>query len=78
MRIVAIVLNVVLLASFVVLIAAEGIPTKAIEWLILTLWVLAPVSSLIAILRENCGRWLSLWLERKALEEQKKIEALRK
>lgn len=75
MRIVAIVLNLILISVVAFLFVTEGAPNNE-EWLFVMLIIASPICSIIALLGSIDGSWLSLYLTRKALEEKKKIKAL--
>ena len=82
MKELALLLNIALLGSLAYVLIAKGAPGRE-EVSVLVLIVLcglAPVASMYALWRSNPNSqgWLSLLLQRKALEEQRKIEALRK
>lgn len=82
MRALSILLNIVLLIIVVSLMFTDGWPRKTIDQLIVTVFFFTPIISAIALLwslpssgdREN---WLSLFLERKKLEEKVKLKKLR-
>jgi hypothetical protein len=81
MRIIAIILNVILLIVIVVLIAKEGFPGPEDEGFLFDLLsflliVLTPIVSLVALLLEKSGSWLSLYFRRKAVEEKARIAKL--
>ena len=78
MRIVAVVLNISLIAVWVFLMWDEGFPNKPFFQLFALLMCAAPVCSLIALwVTPGKGEnLLTLYFRRKILEEKKKIEAL--
>jgi hypothetical protein len=78
-RLIAIVSNVLLLATAFVLLWNNGLPDFDDDDFFLAILVLiAPFSSLSAILRAPSSRSLAtLYLQRKALEEEAKIAALK-
>ncbi len=75
MRILAIVFNLFLLCVVVFLFAKKGIPQND-DWLIVIPMILAPILSLIVIFGTKGDNWFSLYLKRKALEEQQKIDRI--
>ena len=79
MRTIAIFANFGLLGITGYELLAHGLPARADEWWLLTFLIVAPVFSLIALFssKESKG-WLALFLKRKALEEQKKIDGIKK
>lgn len=74
-------LNIALIGVLVYLISQKGMPDNGLEITLVVLLILTPVFNLIA-LSKPAGQpgkgLLSLYLERKALEEQKKIADLKK
>ena len=75
MKIVAIILN-ILLVGVVILLAAEEVRTiKGSEILLYLFFVTVPIINLIAF--ASSPGWIQMYFKRKALEEQKKIEALK-
>ena len=76
-RLVAILCNVALLGAVAYLLFDKGVPSRTDEILILLLVIAAPVTGLAALLTGSTENLLGLYLERKALEERKKIEELR-
>lgn len=76
MKIFAIALNVLLLLYVGYLLSQDGIPKGPTDRFSIGVAVLAPLSSIIALLRAKDESWLSLFFQRKALEEKKKIERL--
>ena len=77
MRIIAILLNVLWLVSFIGFIVDEGMPVDSFERIIALLMLITPIINIFVILRKR-SEWLTLYLKRRALEEQKKIEDLEK
>lgn len=75
MRTFAIALNILLLATAGYSFARYGMGNDRSELLLVLLVFLAPVVNILAILvaKEN---WLTLYLQRKALEEKLRIEGL--
>jgi hypothetical protein len=77
MRTFATILNVALLAAVVYLLFTQGIPASKDLWIV-ALIGLTPVASLVALRLGGAQDWFSLVLQRKALEEKKKIEELQR
>ncbi|MEF8719477.1 MAG: hypothetical protein V5B44_17850 [Candidatus Accumulibacter necessarius] len=77
MRNIATLLNISLLITVAYLMVKFGPPHAGNAW-IFTLMVLAPLASLWVIRHGTAQDWLSLFLQRKALEEQKKVDELKK
>ena len=77
MRTIAVLLNIALLTGIGYLLFVNGLP-KAQDFWPLALLTLAPAASLIALRLGPAQDWLSLLLQRKALEERRKIEELKK
>jgi hypothetical protein len=75
----ALLLNVLLVLAWTYLMLDSGIPTGE-EIPIALLMLFAPAVSVMALLSSTFGEpsWLGLYLRRKRLEEQKKIDALSK
>lgn len=76
----AMLLNVGLLGLTFWMFSKYGIGNADDETLpLMAMMLLAPSASLVALVRGHTGTrgWLSLWLERKALEERAKITALK-
>ena len=74
MKILAVIGNIFLLLSIFGIASEEGVTGS--EWWGVSLIAAIPVLNLYLI-RSVSGRdWISLWLQRKALEEKKKIEKL--
>jgi hypothetical protein len=73
---VAAVINVILLLTLGVMLTESGWPTKSSDVWLLALLVAAPLASLIDLRPHAAESWLSLYLQRKALEERKRIEEL--
>lgn len=80
MRILAILLNVLLicLGLFLLLVEKSGdtITTKLV--IVYGILFAAPIASIMAFLfsSDRSGNWISLYFKRKALEEQKRIDEL--
>lgn len=75
MRTIATLLNIALLLAVAFLVLEEGAPKGGYIWLFV-LMVLAPLSALLALRFGGAQDWLSLVLQRKALEEKRKIDEL--
>lgn len=76
MRIIAVLLNLIILGLALFFLAKKGMPSGD-DWLLLIPWILAPIINLIAIMLCTKGdNWFSLYFKRKALEEKRKIEQL--
>jgi hypothetical protein len=80
MKLLAIILNVSLLlvVTGALLINGVGSDVSAWAWLLLSLAYAAPITSLGCLLTSGESGLVSLYFQRKALEEQKKINELRK
>jgi hypothetical protein len=80
MRTIAVFANIVLLFFVCVEFSSHGIhPQGAYDLVLVLLITVTPVLSLIALFSMKKGEgWLDLFLKRKALEEQNKIDELRK
>lgn len=79
MRTVAILANVGLIGFVCYALATYGLPKREDEWWLFLFLVGAPIFNLIALFRPRDGTgWLTLFLKRKALEEQRKIEAIKR
>lgn len=79
MRILAVLANVALLVCTSVEFYSSGLKISAEMIPLAALTVIAPILSLIAIFTgSGLGSWLTLLMKRKALEEQKKIDAIKK
>ena len=75
MRIIAIILNFVLIGVLIFLVIAE--PHMNIEEIIMTvLFLIVPISNLAAFYLDDTENWISLFLKRKAMEEKAKISKL--
>ena len=76
MRIVAVICNVFLFGFACSLLLKEGVPNGG-KFIVFLLLFLTPVLSLVVLFRTGAtGSWLDLYLRRKALEEQRKIDGL--
>ena len=78
MRVLAITFNVILLGFLTSLIVKNGFPdSDDSEFLFACTAILTPVFNLVYQFSDKKGDgWLSLYLRRKALEEQKKIDQM--
>ena len=76
MKIVAIVLNFILLGSFAFELATASSTPSGTDWFFVILIVAVPICSLIALFGSSGDSWLALYFKRKALEEKNKIERL--
>ena len=81
MRIIGIIANLLLLIVVIVLLADEGWPRQAQEQLMVLIFFAAPIISIFALWQMPSGgsteNWLTLFLERKKLEEKAKLKKLR-
>ncbi len=77
MKILATILNILLIGVVIVEFFKSGIP-KGNDWWIFIPLVFAPIFSIIALYIQKGDNWLSLFLKRKALEEKQKIDQLNK
>ncbi|MBM9518902.1 hypothetical protein JWG39_03620 [Desulforhopalus vacuolatus] len=80
MRILCILLNVILFAVVVFLVANDGWPRKIEQQLMVCIFFATPAFSLITLWGlkfDNSDSWLSLYLQRKKLEEKTKLEKLK-
>jgi uncharacterized membrane protein len=78
MKIIAVVLNLILILVIVIALINHGKVPDGKEILLAILFLIAPTCSLIALLGSKDNTWLSLYLRRKALEEEQKIQELNK
>mgnify|MGYP003586278892 CR=1 FL=1 len=77
MRLIAILTNVALLVAVAVLVASSP-PANRKDYLLVILFLVAPVCSLIALFTSGKSQsYFSLYWQRRALEEKQKIEDLR-
>lgn len=72
----SILFNIASLACLAYLMIDKGMPRNE-EWPIIIAFAGANITSLIVILTTKDGSFLGLWLQRKKLEEQKKIDELK-
>ena len=81
MRVAGIIANVLLLIFVIVLLADEGWPRKTQEQLMVLVFFAAPIISIFALWNMPSGsgaeNWLTLFLERKRLEEKAKLRKLK-
>ncbi len=77
MKLFAYLLNVGWLMFFVVLLIDEGLPSDdmLLPFFLMVITILVNIAALYTRMRSNQG-WVSLFFERKALEERKRIEIL--
>jgi len=73
MMIIALMANVLLLGFAIYTFSTDG--AGADIW-ILALVAIVPILNIYVIRSKMGGDWISLWLQRKALEERKKIESI--
>lgn len=77
MRDIATLLNIALLITAAYLLFSFGLPSGSNVWYF-TVMILSPLASLWVIRRGPAQDWLSLFLQRKALEEQIRVDELKK
>ena len=78
MRIIAILANFSLIGLMCYELAKNGVPKDGEFWIVLFVSVV-PILNLIALFSSHDGKgWLALYLKRKALEEQRKIDEIKK
>ena len=78
MRIIATLANFGFIGVLCFELAQNGLPKGGELWIVLFV-VAAPVFNLIALFSSRDGKgWLTLFLKRKALEEQRKIDEIKK
>ena len=75
MRILAIIANLIMLAVIIYL-WVDGIGDGELPLILLL--VSTPILSILALLSSSGKGWLALWVKRKALEEQQKIDSMTK
>ena len=80
MRIVTIILNIIVLLSAIIMGIMEGFfPFSGGEEIGYCLWIwLIVVTAIFSMINTSGSSWLSLYLERKSLEEKQRIEELNK
>ncbi len=76
MKALAILFNIASLATVAWLMFSKGMPRND-EWGIIIAFAGANITSLIVILTTQDSSFLGLWLQRKKLEEQQKIDRLK-
>jgi hypothetical protein len=76
MRTICTILNIVLLAIMGYSLAEDGLPKKDAV-LMVSLLFLAPLSTLYVLRLNGAYDWLSLYLQRKALEERIRIDDMK-
>lgn len=78
MRILAIALNILLFLMGIYLIAVEKTDSLSTEELLIYgVLFAAPISALAALILRGGDSWISLYFERKAMEERNKIDQLK-
>jgi len=80
MRIASIVLNTALLLIAIGLLVDNGWPSKLVDQLMVCVFFITPIVTLITLWGLKAGNsesWLSLFLQRKKLEEKSKLEKLK-
>ena len=75
MRLVATILNIVLIGTVILLISQDSRMSEK-ELAMSALFLLTPIASLIAIYFNRGESWISLYFKRKAMEEKKIIDKL--
>jgi hypothetical protein len=73
-RLVAFVLNLALACYVLYMLITEGAPRD--EILLVSIFLAAPISALLALFTKGGESWLGMYIRRKTLEERKKIEKL--
>jgi hypothetical protein len=76
MRVIAITLNVILIATVIYFVSSSSSDLRGKDLAFFVLFISAPAASLLAFYFSAGENWLSLFLRRKALEEKAKIEQL--
>ena len=76
MRILAIILNIILIVLALIL-TIDEFPLDAEEALYVLVFFLAPITSLISLSFDSKDNWISLYLERRKMEEKVKIKKLK-
>lgn len=77
LRAAAILANLLLLVAVGFVLADEGIPNSPADGMIVAILIVAPVVSLAYCLLPSGNSWLGLYFKRKAMEEQRRMDALR-
>ena len=80
MRIIGIILNIALLIAVISIIVDDGWPRKLYEQLLISLFFITPIANLFALWghqSSNNDNWISLFFQRKSLEEKAKINKLK-
>lgn len=76
MKALSILFNIASLGTLAWLMFSKGMPRND-EWGIIIVFAGASITSLIVILTTHDSSFLGLWLQRKKLEEQQKIDQLK-
>ena len=75
MRIVVIIINFIVVGIGLFFLITEGV--EGDDWYLILPWVGLPIVNIIALWCTRKDSWLGLYFQRKALEEKKKVEALK-
>lgn len=78
MKILAIILNIILIVIFIILLVDDWGHLDIINIIHFSFLFSIPLINIFVIMSIKSNSWLYLYIKRKALEEQKKIEALTK
>jgi Gpi18-like mannosyltransferase len=76
MKFISIILNILCLITISYLLIKNGFPASHREIFLVIIFIITPIINLLYITIWSGNTWLSLYLKRKMLEEQKKIEEL--
>ena len=78
MKIIAIVLNLAVIVSSVIVGIGEDLFAPSAGWFCLWAWLLivTPIVSIICLVTFRSYSWLSLYFQRKALEEKQRINEI--
>jgi hypothetical protein len=76
MRIIAVLLNLLLLGFFISWFIEDGVPEEPVVFCFMLVGLLSPIINLIVIFSNSGNNYISLFLKRKALEEKMKIEQI--
>ncbi len=80
MRTISTILNIALIIAVIVIVADDGWPRELYEQLMISLFFITPIVSLLALIGYRGGsseNWISLYFQRKRLEEKSKINKLK-